>query len=50
MENDIKAIEIVFDYLKHFADESGAGRAYVDLECEDGSKFSIEYKPSKKTK
>ena len=38
----------VFGYLKYMSESSGAGRAYVDFTCEDGSIFRIEYKPKKR--
>lgn len=37
----------VFGYLKHMSESYGAGRAYIDFTCEDGSVFRIEYKPKK---
>lgn len=36
------------DWLKHMADETNAGRAFVDFKKDDGSNIRIEYKPAKK--
>ena len=47
MSNDVSFARLC-GWLKSFADRSGAGSAYVDLTCEDGSVFRIEYKPNKR--
>lgn len=48
MEEDVKALDLVFGFLKDFADKANAGKAYVDFTKENGDVFRIEYKPNRK--
>lgn len=50
MDKENDAFIAVCEYLKHMADATKAGRAFVDFTKENGDIFRIEYLPSKKTK
>lgn len=48
MKIDMKDFWSIFDYLKHLAVDTGAGKAKVEFDTVDGDVFRIEYIVKKK--